>query len=287
LEGDAARWTAAALEIRRTRVPALADDVRAYEASLEMMEGTANYVARVAVGEPVSRTVERLRAPRPADNIRWRFYDTGAALCLLLDRLSPGWQARSEREPAVTIVELMTTALRGRDVTAADFRAADAKRFLTSAAGSIMDLRERRQRLGAELRARPGVCITVDVETGADPFRVRRFDPINLMVLDGGEIAHPSHLTLESPRGTIDVSNPGFARGTFGGTVSLSFPAGRHPLADGVRRLTIYGIQGSPKAVREGDSVVLEAPGVRLTLRGADLREEAGQIRVTVKEPEA
>ena len=60
---DAADWAAAALVIRRERVPRLAEDVRAYETSLEMMEGTANYVARVSVGEPASRTVERLRAP--------------------------------------------------------------------------------------------------------------------------------------------------------------------------------------------------------------------------------
>ena len=49
---DAAGWAAAALGIRRERVPRLADDVRVYETSLEMMEGTANYVARVSVGEP-------------------------------------------------------------------------------------------------------------------------------------------------------------------------------------------------------------------------------------------
>ena len=287
LTGDAARWAAAALEIRRTRAPALADDVRAYETSLEMMEGTANYVARVGVGEPVSRTVERLRAPRPAENIRWRFYDTGTALCLLLDRLGPGWQARSEREPAITLVDLMGAALRVRDVAAAVFPAADAERFLATAAGSTADLRERRQRLRAELRARPGVRIVIDVEMGAEPFRAQRFDPINLVVLGEGDVAHPNYLTLAVPQGTVELTKAGFVRGSFGGTVAVTESAGRHPLADGVRRLTIYGIQGSPKAVREGDSVVLEAPGVRLTLRGADLREEGGQIRVTVKEPGA
>ena len=83
--GEAAGWAAAALEIRRARVPALAEDVRLFEAALEMMEGTANFVARLAAGEAPARTTERLRRPRRADDIRWRFYDSGAALCFVLD----------------------------------------------------------------------------------------------------------------------------------------------------------------------------------------------------------
>ena len=92
------------------------------------------------------------------------------------------------------------------------------------------------------------------MEAGAEPFRLSRFDPINLMLLAGGEVAHASHLTLESPQGTVDVSNPKFARGSFDGTVSLTVPAGHHPLAGGVRHVTVVGI-GAPPDVggEEGD----------------------------------
>ena len=282
---NAAGWAAAALGIRRERVLRLADDVRAYETSLEMMEGTANYVARVSVGEPASRTVERLRAPRPAEDVRWRFYDTGAALCLLLDRLSPGWQERSDRQPALTIVELMDAALRGRDAAAAAFSEAEAAGFQARAAASIADLGGRRQRLRAELLERQGGRVVIEVMPGAEPFRVQRFDPINLMVLDAGAIAHANYLTLSVPQGTVELTNPGFVRGTFGGTVSVTEAAGRHPLSDGVRRLTIAGIQGAPKVGGDEGTVSVEAPGVRLTLRGSDVRVEGELIRITVKGP--
>ena len=135
-----------------------------------MMEGTANYVARVSAGEPASRTVERLRAPRPAEDIRWRFYDTGAALCLLLDRLSPGWQERSDRQPALTIVELMDAALRGRDAAAAAFSKADTAGFQARAAAGIADLGGRRQRIRAELLERPGARIVIEVSRAPSPF---------------------------------------------------------------------------------------------------------------------
>jgi hypothetical protein len=282
---DAAGWAAAALGIRRERVTRLAEDVRVYETSLEMMEGTANYVARVSVREPASRTAERLRAPRPAEDVRWRFYDTGAALCLLLDRLSPGWQERSDRQPALTIVELTDEALRGRGAAAAGFSKADAEGFQTRATAGVADLGLRRQRLRAELLERQGSRIVIDVTSGAEPFRVQRFDPINLMVLDAGAVAHPNYLTLAVPQGTVELTNPGFARGTFGGTVSVTEAAGRHPLSDGVRRLTIAGIQGAPKVGGDEGTVSVEAPGVRLTLRGSDVRVEGEVIRITVKGP--
>lgn len=282
---DAAGWAAAALGIRRERVPRLADDVRVYETSLEMMEGTANYVARVSVGEPASRTVERLRAPRPAEDVRWRFYDTGAALCLLLDRLSPGWQERSDRQPTLTIVELMDAALRGRDAAAAAFSEADTAAFKARAAASTADLGGRRRRLRAELLERQGGRIVVDVEPGAEPLRVQRFDPINLMVLDAGAIAHANYLSLSLPQGTIELTNPGFVRGRLGGTVSVTEAAGRHPLSDGVRRLTIAGIQGAPKVGSGEGTVSVEAPGVRLTIRGAEAHVDGALIRITVRGP--
>ena len=281
---DAAGWAAAALGIRLERVPRLAEDVRAYETSLEMMEGTANYVARVSVGEPASRTVERLRAPRPAEDIRWRFYDTGVALCLLLDRLSPGWQERSDRQPALTILELMDAALRGRDAAAAAFSKADTEGFQARAATSIADLGGRRRRLRTELLERQGSRIVVDVEPDAEPFRVQRFDPINLMVLDAGAIAHANYLSLSLPQGTIELTNPGFVRGSFGGTVSVTEAAGRHPLSDGVRRLTI-AIQGAPKVGSDEGTVSVEAPGVRLTLRGVEAHVDGALIRIIVRRP--
>ena len=280
---EAARWTAAALAIRRERVLGLADDVRAFETALEMMEGTANYVARVAAGKPPARTVDRLRVPRPAEDIRWRFYDTGTALCLLADRLSPGWQARTDRQPDLTVVDLVDAALRGRGVEPAAFSKAETGGFQSGAARQVADLNARRQQIRAELAGRQGPRIIVEVAVGAEPLRVQRFDPINLMVLDAGEMAHANFITLTVPQGTIELSNPGFVRRTFGGTVSLTVPVGPHPLSQGIRRLTIVGIQAAPKAGREGDTITVEAPGVRLTLRGAEMRTEGDQLRITVK----
>jgi hypothetical protein len=281
--GEAAGWAAAALAIRRTRVPALAEDVRLFESALEMMEGTANFVARVAAGEAPARTTDRLRRPRRAEDIRWRFYDSGAALCFVLDRLHPGWQARTEREPALSTVALLESVLRDRAAEPAVFTAAESASLSDRASADIADLGQRREQARTGILNRPGHRIIIELAAGAEPFRLSRFDPINLMVLAGGEVAHASHLTLESPLGTVDLSNPRFVRGSFGGTVSLTVPAGPHPLAGGVRQVTVVGIGAPPDVDGEGGTVAVEAPGVRIRLRNAQARGDGELLRIMIR----
>jgi hypothetical protein len=281
--GESARWAAAALETRTSRLPALAEDVRAFEAALEMMEGTANFVARMAAGETPAGTAERLRRPRRADDVRWRFYDSGAALCFVLDRLSPGWQARTEREPALTTIDLLRRTLEEKPAEPAAFTPTESSALSAKASADVAELSKRRDQVRRGILDRPGPRIVIEVEAGAEPLRLRRFDPINLMVLAESEVAHASHLTLESAQGTVDVSNPRFVRGAFEGTVSLSVPAGSHPLTEGVRRLTIVGIEAVPEVGGDAGSVAVEAPGVRIRLRPASARAQGNLIRIVIR----
>ena len=205
----AADWAAAALAIRRERVPRLAEDVRAYETSLEMMEGTANYVARVSVGEPSSRTVERLRTPRPAEDIRWRFYDTGAALCLLLDRVRPGWQERSEPPAGAhdgrdqwtkrCAAAMLRPRVLGRRARRGSTHGRPPTSRTSASAGSAFARLDRAPRRPHRDRG----------EAGAEPFRVQRFDPINLMVLDAGASRASNYLTLLRAAGDRRTDQPG------------------------------------------------------------------------------
>jgi hypothetical protein len=201
----------------------------------------------------------------------------------MADRLSPGWKERLDREPNLTIAELLDSALRGRGVEPAPFSKADTESFLAGAADNITGLSDRQQRLRTELLERRGGRVVVDVAQGEEGFRVQRFDPIYLMVLDAGEVAHPHFVSLVAPQGTIELTNPRFVRGTFGGSVGLTVPAGRHPLSDGIRQVTIVGIEGAPEIGRDGETVTLEAPGVRLTLRGVETRVEGELVRITVR----
>jgi len=280
---DAAAWAATALGLRRARIASLDEDLRTYESALEMMEGTANYVSRVAVGETPAQTAERLRRARPVDGIRWRFYDSGAALCFVLDRLSAGWKAAAEREPALTMVEQLRAALGERPANAASFSDAELSALLARASSAIAGFESRRAQVRASLIDRPGARIVISLAAGVEPFRIRRFDPVNLLVLRGGEVAHPHNLTIESAQGTVEVTNPGFVRGAFDGAVALSLPAGSHPLRSGVRELTLIGLSATPAIGNDPGEVRIDGPGVSIRLRNASVSTEGNVIRIEVK----
>ncbi len=101
-----------------------------------------------------------------------------------------------------------------------------------------------------------------------------------MFVLDDGEVAHADFITLSDPAGSVELTNAGFRRGSFGGTIGLTEPAGRHPLGQGIRKLTVVGIQGEPRIDKKDGAVIVEAQGVRAHFKGADVRTEGGTIRI-------
>ena len=281
-EQAAARWAATALQIRRDRTPSVADAARTFETALEMMEGTANYSARRSLGQSPGQTAARLRGERSAEGVRWRFYDTGTALCFLLDRLDPGWKVRSDEEPGLTIGELLTAAVARRGIEPNTFSEAEVAGFRTRAAADVADLAGRQQRLRAELLARPGARVVIEMADGAEPFRVQRFDPINLFVLDAGEVVQADFITLARQGGAVEVTNPSFSRNSFAGTIVLTAPAGRHPLGSGIRQVTIVGIQNALRVDRGEGTITVSAPGLRIELRGADVHTDGETTRITI-----
>ena len=150
------------------------------------------------------------------------------------------------------------------------------------ASADVAELSTRQQQVRDELLGRSGARIIVETGNGSEPFELTRFDPINLLVLGGGQVAHPNSVVLTRPEGTVEVTNTEFARGSFSGTVTLTAAAGRNPLADGIRMLTIVGVKGIPKVDQRDGRLTIEAEGVRLALRGAAVRTEGDALRVTL-----
>ena len=174
--------------------------------------------------------------------------------------------------------------MRAGAVRPASYTAAESAGFATAASADIADLANRREQLRAALLSRAGARIVIDLAPGAEPLRVRRFDPVNLMVLAAGQVAHPHYLTLESPEGAVDLDNPGYVRGAFDGTVGLTAPAGRHPLSAGIRQLIVVGATGEPVIADESGAICVDAPGLRIRLRGSLTREAGGSFRITLGE---
>ncbi len=280
----AAAWAAQALRLRAQRTAFLTADDRAFEAGLEMMEGTANYVARGAVGLKPCETARRLREERAAEQIRWRYYDSGAALCLLLDRLQAGWKTRIDAEPGLTTLALLDAAVKRTVARAATFSPAEMAGFENRAVEAIARLTSHQRRVRSEIAEHEGPRVVIELAGGAAPFRIRRFDPLNLLVLDAGEVVHPRNITLSGTAGTIEVANPAYARGSFAGLVVLTGAAGPHPLADGIRTVTLVGLRGAPRVDTAGGRLVVEAEGVRIALERAEFKTDGDTLRIVVSD---
>ena len=150
---QAAAWAATMIALRHEREPWLTSDDQGFETGLEMMEGTANAVARTVVGLEPSETARRLRAERAADQLRWRYHDSGAAICLILDRLQPDWKARIDGDAALTTMALLETAVSrvGAGARPALFTAAETSAFERRATAAIGELTTRQSGVRTEL----------------------------------------------------------------------------------------------------------------------------------------
>lgn len=276
-------WTALALQVRAERASLLRAEEREWELATEMLEGPANYVSRVVVGQSPGATATRLRQKWTPDEIRWRYYNSGAAICFLLDRLEPRWKEAIDADIERNIVQLLADAIARSGARRAAFSKAELARFEKRAAAAIVELSARQKKIRSEVFARAGTRIVVEIPGTGEPLRLGRFDPVNLMVLGDGEVLHPAFITLSNGEGSIQITNRAASRGSFDGTVALTRGAGSHPMRD-IRSVTIAGVGGTPRVDERGGALAIEAEGIRIALPGATLQRDGTTLRVTLNQ---
>ena len=276
----AANWAATALAVRERRIEQLDPEHLAYEIALEMQEGTAVYMARLAVNDV--RDIARLREGVAPEKIRWRFYDTGAALAALLDPFDPRWKNRLEAAPETTLAGLLGTALTERRIGVAGFTSDELNTLRQRAESGIAELAAKRRQLRDDLASR-AIRVVVISGIGSDPLQVRpgAFDPLALEVLDRGEILHYGRMTLVTSAGHVVYKNPSYERRVVAGVLALTTPVGdRHPLLDGFSRIIITGFTERPRVQHREGEVLIEAEGLEVRFRGAELGVSEKEIIV-------
>jgi len=190
------------LAVRESRHRRLGHELARFEAAGEMNEGLAEYAlvrAREAVGEDVGTASSILRlenlAGEPERSIRLRFYSTGPAMALLLDRLANGdWKDRLVVGENLDLQDALASAVgyraeerRRREAALAGHHAADIRRLA----------RERAETLGATRRARadsilsePGVLVVVSMARSGGTIGLCGIDPQNLLQGPDGVLLH-------------------------------------------------------------------------------------------------
>ena len=91
-----------------------------------------------------------------------------------------------------------------------------------------------------------------------------------MRTVGGAEVLHSRFLKLGNDAGAVEVL----------GRASLTEGAGRHPLFNGVRRLTVAGLAAEPSAEESAGGVKLSAENLKAEFRGATLSRAGRTLTV-------
>lgn len=253
---NTACWARRALEQRAARFAGMTPGAAGYERRIELYEGLASYVAARAAAIPDTAVLNP--ADFEAAAIRDRGYETGTALGRLLDRLAPGWQNRLEAGDTTSLDEMLAAALAAATAHAlCEPRAEQFAAIRKQAADDAAAVRTARAaRKQAFLNAKGWRLV---IEADAAPLFPHGFDPLNVLVVEPGEVLHTRWLKLGNGRDGIEVL----------GRNALTEAAGDHPLFNGAKRLVVTGLAVQPTVTETADTVRIVADGVTAVLPGA------------------
>lgn len=269
-EKGSACWAGGALDLKRKRFATLGGAGALYERGTELKEGLARLVESRARGastlEPVFPKNEFA-----AGDVRSRSYAVGHAFGVLLDRFAAGWESDLESGQEKTLDGLLAQALSARGGgRPCRFSGRETALALDGAKRSVELTRLTRAAVRDDFFGRAGWRLVVVAD--AEPLTPQGFDPLNVERLGPGEILHIRWLKLGNAAGSLEVLN---AR-------AVTESAGKHPLFDGVRRVTVTGLEAEPEVRESAAGITLEAPGVTGEFGGARWERKGRTITVHV-----
>lgn len=261
-------WAGTAINLRHERFARLPAGAAAYERGTELNEGLATYVEWRATNAPDSNVLPvQEYAP---EKIRDRGYRSGVALARLLDRLSPEWRADLEANDSIPLDSLLSAAVATQTGRPCEFTDTERDSIGQVATSDVAALKDR---LAADRRAfldQQGWRLVIQA---ASPLFPQGFDPLNVSVVAPGEVLHSRLVKLGNDAGSVEVI----------GRASLSEAAGAHPLFNGVRTLTVTGLEAPPSITGADGGLRVTADGISGEFRGATA-DTAGTV-VTLHVP--
>jgi hypothetical protein len=287
------------LAVREGRQRGLGPDLAEFEIMAELNEGLAQYAGLRAtqLAAEISDESSRARLLEAADktlgdlegliteqtlSFRLRFYSTGPAIALLLDRLAEGdWKTELQEED-LTLQDALAAASGYREREQAlqreaeqEFGGAELDAMARSSVASLRVLRE--AQIDSAL-ARPGVEIVVVTEAiGGVGFC--GIDPQNLLQAGDGVLFHTrwfkpcagNALQAEFTMPVVHDQNRGTLRAVIGAAEEVSVTVGGEVV-------DLENLQHIDRA----ENVGIEAPGLSMSSALAELRKRGSTLWVTL-----
>jgi hypothetical protein len=208
---------------------------------------------------------------RIGNNDRLKFYYTGSAQGLLLDRLSPGWKEKVQ-EKAAAVQDLLAGAVGGvpgREEAEAALRDHGYEMLLKQEEEEAKRRREKGEALLKSTLEQKGLRVTIDVSSLGRVGDYVSFDPMNVTVLGGNRRLHTR---------MVNVAQKDCYRAEFSQPV----------LEDREKKQYVTVVKGEATATLDGAPLALDKPGrkpiaKKLVIAAPQFRleAEAGEVEVT------
>ncbi|MFN3267051.1 MAG: hypothetical protein ACK41E_09455 [Deinococcales bacterium] len=248
-------WVKAAFKARTSRFKRLEKKHQDLEREWERYEGSALFVEARARGQRLELPLEDF----PADALRQRAYLTGRAWLELLVRFAPQSLPQLQNEYIDVLLKQSAKSAQERPIT---FGVLELERGRAQL--EIEALKLERDRLRREFFESSSFLVEIRSQTALNP---QGFDPMNLKVLENGELLHQRFLRLGDKRGSFEVL----------GVPTLTFGE-PHPMQI---KTTYIKLPSAPGASRMG-KVVLQHQNLKLEFESARLELLDKAMRVTI-----
>ena len=262
---ESAGWAKAALECRKERLNSLPVQYGNYEKDLQLTEGLSDYIERLARGVDPLNASNMTNGIAPA-GVRDLGYWEGRWIAMILDRLSPDWKNRLEKNDTLYLEEILESELHDlpcgkpsfTDIEIGQIKAGAKKDF------DLWQIKKAEEIDG--YKNLPGYRI--EINSMSDPLNIRIFEPLEIEIFPERTVFHRVIFSAANQKGSIRIFN--------------------HPCITGfdesyrLVNLIINGLPELPVANPEEKKLTFRYEGITLELNYAELRQDDSGFFLTL-----
>jgi hypothetical protein len=261
-------WVVEMLKIRKGRFSKMGKEYVEYERKTELFEGTAHYIEyKVAGKKPFDGLPHDGYAP---EKFRNRAYTTGRLIAALLDRFDPAWKNKMEKDRYKYLDDALAAYVKEPEI-ACTLSSGEIKEISEKADMDIQRLLSKKKDILKKFLDKAGSEIVVIADD--NPLGPAGFDPMNVERLDSKSLLHTRWVKLKNSNGVIEVLN----------TESMTLGCGKHPLFEGVCRITITGLTEPGIISTENGGIKIEADNVQMEFKKAEVERDPKTDKLIIR----
>lgn len=247
---EIAGWVREAVKYREQRFALAAPVFAVYEKELQRTEGLSDYIERVARGLDPLNASNITNGIAPA-GVRDLGYVEGRWIAMILDKLDPGWKPVLETNDSLYLEDILKKATGDLPYEPQNFSATGLDQLQSEAGTDFIRWQEKKQQEMKQFNEQPG--FRVEIDAASKPLAIRIFEPLEIEILDDGNVYHRLIFSAGNDAGSLRIMN--------------------HPCITGfdnslrVTRLLIHGLEKEPEINEPGKTVRVKEGGTTVELK--------------------